>query len=102
MQAYFKDPRGEVHHLFGKSQLHHMLQSCKLPSEAAFQLPIEVDVNSACDEGIPVVVHRCADRCCLVRNASTYAHAHHSKYTYMQYMSLTSIEERLLRILSGP
>ncbi|KAL1524591.1 hypothetical protein AB1Y20_019481 [Prymnesium parvum] len=56
--AYFKDPRGEVHHPFGKTQLEAVREYCRVPSDAAFRLPIDEGVTDACDQGVPIVVHR--------------------------------------------
>ena len=60
--AYFKDPRGEVHHPFGKTQLETIRQYSQVPADAAFRLPIEEAVTNACDDGVPVVLSRRA-RC---------------------------------------
>ena len=56
--AYFKDPRGDVHHPFGKTQLDAIRQYSQVPTEAAFRLPIEEEVTNACDDGVPVVLSR--------------------------------------------
>ena len=56
--AYFTDPRGEVHHPFGRTQLEAVREYARVGSMDALRLPIEPEVSEACDEGLPVVLSR--------------------------------------------
>ena len=56
--AYFTDPRGDVHHPFGRTQLDAVREYARVGSMDALRLPIEPEVNEACDEGLPVVLSR--------------------------------------------
>ena len=53
--AFFTDPRGDVHHPFGKTQLEGLRAYAGVDEADAVRLPIEEAVSVACDEGAPLV-----------------------------------------------